>query len=118
MVAGQGRLVGRHRTDKALERLCNQTGPISTGYYEKHREIIHAYFHKRSLSLELARVLKAPIEQVHPDEREDLKTSHEECKEDGEEEDEDENDGGESDEGRLSDDDDYEDDEDHDDDDN
>lgn len=60
-------------TDKALADIIKRAGAPEPGYYEKHAQLIHCYFHPKTFGLDLARALHAPIEQIHPDEREDLK---------------------------------------------
>lgn len=43
-----------------------QPGP---GFYEAHRGAIHSYFRAGQFSLELARALHAPLDEVHPNQR-------------------------------------------------
>jgi hypothetical protein len=58
--------------DAALARLIKNNGHPSPGYYDLHRQTIHTYFHPQTLSINLARNLYAPIEEVHPSLREGL----------------------------------------------
>jgi hypothetical protein len=54
--------------DAALTALFRQTGPPSDGFYDLHQPTIHSYFHRATFSLDLARTLRAPNDQVHPSE--------------------------------------------------
>ena len=67
--------------DQALRRLQKEIGQTVPGLYENNKEIIHSYFHPKTFSMELARILQAPIDQVHPEVREDLK-GHDDADED------------------------------------
>ena len=63
--------------DVAMETLMIKTGvPNADDYFKQNKDIIHSFFHPGSLSLQLARVLKAPMEEVHPDFLEDVKPSN------------------------------------------
>jgi hypothetical protein len=58
--------------DAALTKLIKDRGHPSPGYFDMHRATIHTYFHPQTLSIDLARNLYAPIEEVHPSLRENL----------------------------------------------
>jgi len=58
--------------DRAFEKLCMKTGQPGTNFYEENISVIHTFFHRETFSMDLARALHAPIEQVHPDLRADL----------------------------------------------
>ena len=64
--------------DRSLEKLLNETGQPEDGYYENNRDLIHAYFHPESLSMDLARILRAPMEQLHPDFRPQVNNNEDE----------------------------------------
>jgi hypothetical protein len=49
----------------ALLQLIKEKGQPCPGYYKLHRGVIHMYFHPQTFSLDLARTLHAPIDQVH-----------------------------------------------------
>ena len=53
-------------SDAALKALVEKKGVPKTGYYELNKDAIHSYFRPHTFTLDLARVLHAPIEQVHP----------------------------------------------------
>ena len=55
--------------DAALAALIRDAGPPCDGYYDLHWATILSYFEAGSFSLELARTLRAPNEQIHPSER-------------------------------------------------
>ena len=59
--------------DAALTALFHKTGPRSDEYYALHESTIHSFFHRGTLSLDLARILHAPNDQIHPSELEGLK---------------------------------------------
>lgn len=60
--------------DQALEDLIDNAGSRpEAGFYDKHKDLIHKYFAPETFALDLARALHAPLDQVHPDLREDLK---------------------------------------------
>jgi len=61
--------------DRALEKLFLKTGQPDTNYYHENHTIVHTYFHPETFSLDLARALRAPVEQVHPDLRADLRNN-------------------------------------------
>ena len=52
--------------DAALLQLVKDKGHPCPGYYDTHRAVIHGYFHAQTFSVELARSLHAPVDQVHP----------------------------------------------------
>ena len=52
-------------SDAALKALVAKKGMPASGYYEQHKAVIHTYFHPQSFTLDLARALYAPLEQVH-----------------------------------------------------
>jgi hypothetical protein len=46
--------------------LIKEQGHPYPGFYELHKTAIHAYyFHPNSFSIDLARTLHAPVEQIH-----------------------------------------------------
>lgn len=51
--------------DKALEMLLDQQ-PWSPKYYQNNKNLVHIYFAPGTLSLDLAKALEAPMDQVHP----------------------------------------------------
>ena len=53
-------------SDAALKTLVEKTGVPKAGYYEANHGTIHSYFRPHTFTLDLARVLRAPIEQVAP----------------------------------------------------
>jgi hypothetical protein len=55
-------------TQAALTALfkATHTAHASPGYFEANRELIHSYFHRGTLSSELATILYAPDEELHP----------------------------------------------------
>ena len=53
-------------SDAALKALVEEKGMPTAGYYDTNEEAIHSYFRPHTFALDLARVLHAPIEQVHP----------------------------------------------------
>lgn len=53
-------------SDAALKDLVAKKGTPTSGYYERNREAIHCHFRPSTFTLDLARVLHAPTEQVHP----------------------------------------------------
>jgi len=55
--------------DAALTALIRDAGPPCDGYYDLHWATIHSYFQPVTFSLDLARTLRAPNEQIHPSER-------------------------------------------------
>ena len=67
--------------DAALKQLFQHTSQPCPGFYEKHKNIIHCYFCKGGMSLVVAQLLHAPIEEVlpglHPDGLESLKQADE-----------------------------------------
>jgi len=54
--------------DEALKNLMKETStPFPyDGFYEAHENTIHTYFHRRSLDIELADILFAPMRELHP----------------------------------------------------
>lgn len=54
-------------SDAALKDLVAKKGTPVHGYYDHNAEAIHSYFRPHTFTLDLARVLYAPPEQVHPD---------------------------------------------------
>ena len=56
-------------SDAALKELVAKKGMPSRGYYETNREAIHCYFRPHTFTMDLARVLYAPEEQLHPEAR-------------------------------------------------
>jgi hypothetical protein len=53
--------------DAALASLLLETGHTrDDGYYLHNKDKIHSYFHPGSMSVELARTLLAPPEEIHP----------------------------------------------------
>lgn len=65
-------------SDAALKALVEKKGMPASGCYNTNREAIHSYFRPFTFTLDLARVLHAPIEQVHPELREEM--NQENCK--------------------------------------
>ena len=53
-------------SDAALKGLVEKKGMPKAGYYEQNKEAIHTYFRPQTFTIDLARVLHAPIDQVHP----------------------------------------------------
>ena len=53
-------------SDAALKALVEEKGMPTAGCYDTNQEAIHSYFRPHTFTLDLARVLHAPIEQVHP----------------------------------------------------
>jgi hypothetical protein len=49
----------------ALEMLARNHGPIGMGYYAQNADTVHTFFRQGSLSMEVARVIDAPLSQVH-----------------------------------------------------
>jgi len=57
-------LIGSDQAYRALLMETSQTpGP---GYFETYKSIIYSYFHPKTLSRELARMLHAPTGEIHP----------------------------------------------------
>jgi len=54
--------------DEALKNLMKETStPLPyDGFYEAHENTIHTYFHQRSLDIEFADILFAPMRELHP----------------------------------------------------
>ena len=59
--------------EASMDMIIEQAGPTCDGYYEKNKDLIHTHFSKHTLGMNLARALHAPMDQVHPDLREDKK---------------------------------------------
>lgn len=52
----------------ALTRLLGMTGPLTADFFNTYKEAIHQHFQPKTLSLELARILHAPNDELHPSE--------------------------------------------------
>jgi hypothetical protein len=58
--------------DAALTALLRKAGPSCDNYYSNYEATIHTFFHPATSSLDLARTLRAPNDQIHPSERQHL----------------------------------------------
>ena len=57
--------------DAACKKLVNECGSFVPGFYEQHKKKVHTCFREGELSMTLARMIHAPIEQVAEEERPD-----------------------------------------------
>ena len=57
---------------ESLKMIVAEAGTPVPGYFEQHRSLIRFHYREQSLTMDVARLLHAPIEQVHPDLRIDL----------------------------------------------
>ena len=71
--------------DASIKELIKTTGTPCPGYYEMHKDAIHTHFHQGALSLELARLMHAPMDEVHPDLRPEVQELEDTEEEEGEE---------------------------------
>lgn len=53
--------------DKAIKELNRLGGSFVPGFYDGYRDLVHTYFRPHTFSFELARMIHAPLEQVHPE---------------------------------------------------
>ena len=60
-------------SDAALKTLVEKKGMPKAGFYDFNKDVIHTYFRPHTFTMDLARVLHAPIEQVHPQLRMEMK---------------------------------------------
>ena len=67
--------------DASMEKLFRLVGQPLPGFYELHHKLIHCYFKPGTLSAALARILHAPIDQIHPSQKAMFEDNDEENKE-------------------------------------
>ena len=79
-------------SDAALKTLVEKKGMPKAGFCNFHKDVIHTCFRPHTFTMDLARVLHAPIEQVHPNLRVEVKVE-EDQKPPAEEQDEEDDDG-------------------------
>ena len=54
-------------SNAAFQRLTSMTGlRTDTNFYQEHENVIHEHFRRGTFTLDMARALNAPLEQVHP----------------------------------------------------
>ena len=58
--------------DRSLRMLHAKCGTPVPGFYDQNQQAVRCCFRPRSLSLEVARLLYAPVDEIHPDEQRNL----------------------------------------------
>ena len=53
--------------DAAIRKLMKECGSLVPGFCDQHKEKLFTCFRKGELSMELARMIHAPMDEVHPD---------------------------------------------------